>query len=494
MTRRDATAVAALVVLSVVCGAAAAGVGAAQSAPEGYVIEQAGDCREIEPLETGGTVEAFYDYRNHETHPDAADNLYSSYGTRDLQADDTSLLAVHEGTDGTSLVVVHDRLEGETNGGAAAFDVVGVPPEAAWVVRDDDYEGETNMAEFYDGNGWLGASWIWAGGRTDGGAIRGGLDDGFALTIHPAFNEDAPLYDDEEVYDPDWHGDGRIEDWVMLSGDPTDPERIRLDRAEPVTIRTGTCDKPPVTYERTANGIAATVANPAGEDGDALETLGGSSADVRFAAVELRGVDPRAGHPVDDRAAAAPELSEDVAALSHLALESGGATAGAADGGTGDGGDGTTASGDAPTATVTVDVAADWLAGTGLAVDDVAVYGTDGDGWRDLEADAREEGDRYRLEATADGLEHVAVVVPEESVSDDATERDPSAASSDGDENPDSTREGPEGGATDEPRAHEGAVLPTDANRPVLWAGAAVATVAAVILGGAWAASRRRRS
>lgn len=268
---------------------------ATASATDEYVLEQGEACHPIEPLETDGPVDAFYDYRNHETHPDTEENLYSSYGTQDLQRDDTSILMLHEGSDGLSLVTVHDRLEGDTEGGVASFEVVGVPGEAEWVVRDDEYDLPSNMAEWHSGDGWLAADWIWADARTDGGAINGGLEDAGAFTIHPAFNDDAPLADDPTIHDPDWAGDGRIDSWAFLSGDRTDPERIDLALDEPVTIRPGDCNGPSVTYERVDDEITASVE---GVDGDG----------VTLESVTLRDVDPDEATPLE-RAPGAAEAA-----------------------------------------------------------------------------------------------------------------------------------------------------------------------------------------
>ncbi len=244
---------------------------------DGYVVEQAGDCHQIEALSSSGTVEAFYDYRNHETHSEGVDRMYSSYGTEHLQEDNTSVLFLHQGTDGLSLVMIHDQVDGDTTGGVATFEISGVPAETEWVVQDDLYEGETNMVEWYDEDGWIGADWIWSEARTDGGAIQGGLNDEFAMTIHPAFNEDAALYDDEDIYDPDFHENGTIDDWEALSGDVDDPDSIDLSLEEPVTIRTGTCDDPSVSYDQPSDGdgdeLTATIEGADASDEVALQPL-----------------------------------------------------------------------------------------------------------------------------------------------------------------------------------------------------------------------------
>ncbi|MCW8172356.1 hypothetical protein D8S78_06705 [Natrialba swarupiae] len=146
------------------------------------------------------------------------------------------------------------------------FDIVGLPSESEWVVQDDKYEAETNMVEWDSGDGWAYASWIWRDARTDGGAIQGGLGDEFAVTIQPGFNEASDFHENESLHDPEWHEDGEIDSWEFLSGDADDPERFELALDEPVTIRTGACDEPSVTYDRTDDGFTASVTGVSGGD------------------------------------------------------------------------------------------------------------------------------------------------------------------------------------------------------------------------------------
>ncbi len=392
VTANRVLAVVAVLVVAGIAGVVPGGAAtpASQSAADtdGYVLEQGDVCQELEPLETDGTVHSFYDYRNHETHPDTDDNLYSSYGTQHLQEDDTSILMLHEGSDGTSLVVVHDRLGGTTAGGVVSFDVVGTPPDADWVVRDDEYDAPTNMAEWHVGDGWLGADWIWADGRTDGGAINGGLDDEFALTIHPAFNEESPFYGDETLHDPDWHGDGRIDDWQVLSGDVNDPDRIDLSLSEPVTIRTGACEAPSATYDRTDAGIVATV-----DVTDAAQPSTTSSDPVRFESITVTDVDPADGPFVLERDTDFPPTPDDREVLSELAFA-------------GDRNDGA--------ATVTFSVDADWLEDEGVDAEAVGLATVDGDGWSDADLEVRSaSSDRYQFEGTVTSLEGLTATIPQ---------------------------------------------------------------------------------
>lgn len=361
---------------------------------DSYVVEQGDQCQPIEPLSTDGTVGSFYDYRNHETHDNGTDRMYSSYGTTHLQENNTSALFLHQGTDGLSLVMVHDRLDGGTTGGVASFDIVGVPSETEWVVQDDLYDGETNMAEWHDGPGRLGADWIWSENRTDGGAIQGGLNDAFAVTVQPDFNEDAAHYENESLYDPDFHGNGTIDDWDVLSGDADDPDRTTLSSLEePVTVRTGTCDDPSMTYERTddRDGVTAHIDGAAADDRLALQPTTGTADNVTFEGVELTGIDDAGSvtfenGQVDDL----PNSPDDVESLSQLSI-SGDSTADAS-------------------ATVSFSVNATHLEEQDLDADDIALYEADGGEWSQVETTVTDRSAaEYRFSADVTSLEGLAV-------------------------------------------------------------------------------------
>lgn len=393
-------AIVALVVcgtLAGVAGSAGAATGAGATAavtppPDSYVVEQGGECQPIEPLSTDGTVESFYDYRNHETHDNGTDRMYSSYGTTHLQEDDTSALFLHRGTDGVSLVAVHDRVDGDTPGGVASFEVVGTSTETEWVVQDDLYDGETNMVEWHAGDGWLGADWIWSDARTDGGAIRGGLDGPFAVTVHPAFNEDAALYEDESIHNPDFYGNGTIDDWEVLSGSADDPDRTELSLEEPVTIRTGTCDGPSVTYDRTddGNGITASINDAAPDDRLALQPTSGTGDNVTFDSVVVSGVDGDGSVTFASRADELPAAPADVESLSGVAMS------------------GNSVGNASATVEFTVDATA--LEERGLEPEDVALYEPDGDGWVQTETTLTDESAaEYRYSAEVDSLEGAMV-------------------------------------------------------------------------------------
>jgi len=398
--------VAGMVIVGLVGGVA--GNTLAQSAPESdtYVIEQDGACQEIEPLSSEQSVEAFYDYRDHNTHPNGTDRMYSSYGTTHLQESDTSLLFLHQGTDGLSLVMVHDELDGETAGGVVTFELVGTPHDAEWAVRNDAYDGDTNRDEFETGDAWADADWGYIENRTGGGALSGGFSDPFAVTIHPAFNEDADLYDADvaEEFDDEnvtgtsgdfWDG-GELEDWHVLSGDVTNPDRYELQSLEePVTIRTGTCGGPSVASERTDDGIATTISGASVDDRTPVQPTAGTGADARFDRIDVTGVE-EATLEFENGAPADPE-GEPAAAetLSQLSV-------------TGN------SSGDA-SGTVTFSVDADELDERGLGSGDVALY-QPGDGeWNANDTDVVvASGDTYQFEAEVDSLEGLIIATQHE--------------------------------------------------------------------------------
>ncbi|TYT62495.1 hypothetical protein [Natrialba swarupiae] len=385
--------VAGLLAASAITGVAplAAGNTAQDASPESYVIEQGTYCEPIEPLQTSQTVESFYDYRNHVTHPDTdpEDRQYSSYGTTHLQEDDTSILMLHEGTDGMSLVMVHDQLHGNSSGGIVTFDIVGLPSESEWVVQDDKYEAETNMVEWDSGDGWAYASWIWRDARTDGGAIQGGLGDEFAVTIQPGFNEASDFHENESLHDPEWHEDGEIDSWEFLSGDADDPERFELALDEPVTIRTGACDEPSVTYDRTDDGFTASVTGVSGGDPITLRPSNDSNDNGSFDRIDVTGLEEDAAFSFENGQPAGTDSPHEVASLSNLTV---------------------TSDHDDVSATVAFSVSADTLEEIGYHPEDVALYATDGTEWTESNATVVDDsGGSYQFEADVDSLEALVI-------------------------------------------------------------------------------------
>ncbi|WP_265107822.1 PGF-pre-PGF domain-containing protein [Halosolutus halophilus] len=378
-------------------GTAVASTSSTVQPSDSYVLEQGGECRRIEPLQSGESIEEFYDYRNHETHPEDVERRYSSHGTTHLQEDDTSILFLHEGTNGTSLVMVHDRLGGETSGGVVTFDIVGLPSDAEWVVQDDLYDGETNMVEWYRGERYAGASWIWSESRTDGGAIRGGLDDDFAVTIHPAFNEDAEHYDNDDLHDPDYFEDGELTEWEALSGSAEDPDRTTLSMDEPVTIRTGTCDDPSVSYERTDDGISATVTGAEPDDRVAVTPTTGSNDAIEFEEVELRDVESDGSISFVNGQTDVPKTSPNgVESFTDLTITTDGGISDAA-------------------ATVSFTVNGSYLEDREIEPERVALYVQDGETWTESPTTLRDEsGDSYRFTANVTSLSTVTVAPAQE--------------------------------------------------------------------------------
>ncbi|NGM71200.1 PGF-pre-PGF domain-containing protein [Natronolimnobius sp. AArcel1] len=389
------------------------------SANDEHVVEQDGECYPIEALTSSGTVEAFYDYRNHETHPEDVDRMYSSYGTEHLQEDNTSVLFLHEGTDGMSLVMIHDQVDGDTTGGVATFEITGAPAEAEWVVQDDLYDSEENMVEWYDEDGWLGADWIWSEARTDGGAIQGGLNDDFAMTIHPAFNEDAALYDVEDIYDPDFHENGTIDDWEVLSGDSDDPDRTDLDLDEPVTIRTGSCDGPSVSYDQPGDGdtdeLTATIDGADASDEIALQPLSGTDSVATFDDITMTDVDGNGSVTFANDADGLPDTPSDIETFSSLSV--------------------TSDSLEDSSATVSFSVDADTLEEHQLSPDEVALYEADGDEWEQVPTSVTDQtGSEYRYSADISSLEGLMIGEQQEQLTDDdsADGTDSSGADDDG--------------------------------------------------------------
>ncbi|MFC4541945.1 CARDB domain-containing protein [Halosolutus amylolyticus] len=212
-------------------------------------MTQGEECVAVEPLGNGTqSVEAFYDYRTPETSP--SNYTYSSHGTTQLQADDTSNLFLYEGTEGLSLVLVHDQYDGDSPGGAATMQFDELPEEGEWVVEDDNYSddiqgGPDDVFEHNDTSSRI--TWAWADNRTDGAVFQGGLDEEFSIAIDPAFNDEADFRENP----------GSITDWDVLSATETGYERTSLDLDEPVTIQSGDCVSIGVTDLSTTETVTA---------------------------------------------------------------------------------------------------------------------------------------------------------------------------------------------------------------------------------------------
>jgi hypothetical protein len=218
---------------------------------ESRVLLRQGDRCVPVPAFTGDrTVEAFYDYRIPERFASETNGgsdpgsgpYYASFGTETLQQDGTSLLFLYDGPEGLSLVVVHDSIDGgPSDGGAATFEIDGLPDDGTWAVRDDYYldpdSGEIATTNYdnwqVDGSTHV-IDWTWGDSGTDGGAFRG-LDGAFPVTIDPAFDEAAALYGE--------HYDGTVDSWQLLVPDGAGLQRMELDTSSPVTFETGACSE-----------------------------------------------------------------------------------------------------------------------------------------------------------------------------------------------------------------------------------------------------------
>lgn len=419
-TRAGATLLAALLVASLL-GVALVPAGqnaAAQqaSAQRGsYVVEQGTQCRVITPLSGGTTAAELYEYRDHDTHD--SNYEYSSHGTTQLQRNDTSSIFLYDGPEGTSLVIVHDRLKGGTGGGAAEFEVIGLPTEAEWTVRDDDYSDEIDDV-WRHGDVWSRVAWLWAENRTDGGVVTG-LGDDFEVTIDPAFNNRQSTYDRAAI-------DGTVGAIHVLSGDVRRPDRVAMPSTdEPIVIRSGSCEDPTIQYERTQQGVPASVTNETGEavarteHGGVLATVedsGGEPAALRPPATGGNGIQydrlsvvatgaetPRGPGSAEigmriGRPPEIPESNEEAVPLSALAVD--------------------TTEGSVNDATLTFGVDTATLEEHGASINDVTVYrehaGGAGADWQ--RTTTRPVGERdgvVRFEAEAGGDGRLAVVLEE---------------------------------------------------------------------------------
>ncbi len=215
-----------LVAISILVG------GATADGHERYVVEQGDETHTVGAIvDNETTAEDFYDYRAPNTDPHAY--TYSSHGTMEYQQDDASILLLYDGPEGASLVVVHDRYREDqsegTRGGAASFEVSGLPTDGAWVVEDDDYDGQTDMF-IHDGSESE-LHWVWSTGRTDG-AVFTGIEADSEITIDPRFNEYAEL---ERRFATE---DGVISDWQLIDATDDGFDRVSLSSLEePLTIR-----------------------------------------------------------------------------------------------------------------------------------------------------------------------------------------------------------------------------------------------------------------
>lgn len=239
-----------------------------------FRLVQDGECVPLEPLSGSEPVERFYAYQlpsgkwtGDNGARDDGGPYYSSLGTDSLQRHDTSLLFLYDGPNGLSLVVVHGKIgESPNGGGSASFAISGLPDGGSWVVKDDLYlDPETGEQAATNYDRWAvdgepqRIDWTW-GGNTDGGAFRG-LGEGAEVTVDPAFNGDAALYEQ--------HYSGDVTAWQALSGSASSPERHDLDMTKPVTIAAGSCDG--TTTSPTPTETATDTPTPTEDGGGATD-------------------------------------------------------------------------------------------------------------------------------------------------------------------------------------------------------------------------------
>jgi len=230
-----------------------------QDDPEAYAVTQGDQCITLQPLGNGSqTVEEFYDYRNPETH-DGPNNVYSSYGTQELQRDDTTTMFVYEGSEGTSLVVIHERVGGDSDGGAVTMQFDGLSSNSEWAVQDDVYNGTRpggNLDEWRHSGTSARATWAYTDGRNDGGAIRGFGED---VTVTPYFNDRADFRE--------YPGD--ITEWEVVSAEGDGYNRTSLNSlTDEVSISAGGC------AELSTSTLTTSPSNPStGETVDVQATV-----------------------------------------------------------------------------------------------------------------------------------------------------------------------------------------------------------------------------
>src|SRR6056297_412585 len=238
-----------------------------------YAVTQGDRCITIQALGNGSqTVEEFYDYRNPETH-DGPNNVYSSYGTRELQRGDTTTMFVYEGSEGTSLVVLHERVGDDSDGGAVTMQFDGLDENSEWAVQDDVYNGTRpggNLDEWSHSGTAARATWAYTGSRNDGGAIRGFGED---VTVTPYFNDRADFREYE----------GDITEWEVVSAEGGEYNRTSLESmTEEVTVTAGGC------AELTAESVTTSPSNPSpGETVDVQATVQNSGVQAGTFTVEI---------------------------------------------------------------------------------------------------------------------------------------------------------------------------------------------------------------
>lgn len=129
-----------------------------------------------------------------------------------------------------SLVIIHDKAS-DGSGGEVDFQFSGLPATADFVVWDDPHDIDDRDTYSIPSLGSISVHWQWSSCCTDGGAIQGGLEEEFCITVDPNF------------IDGIGEGIGNI-GWEFITfPTPATPTLVWLDMQKPVTIRTplGVC-------------------------------------------------------------------------------------------------------------------------------------------------------------------------------------------------------------------------------------------------------------
>ncbi|MDS0282123.1 DUF7282 domain-containing protein [Haloarcula onubensis] len=226
------------------------GLGAAQQAGtagnatttgnQSYVAIQGDECTPITSFSDNESAIEYYDYRLPAEYADnpyanATGSAFGSEGTLDLQEPNGSIVFLYTDTtdNSTYLVFIHGQEANDSStGGAATFNITGLPADGDWTVRDDDYNDTSSADNWTVTDTTSNVDWIWSEAATDGG-VYSDIDNDTNVTVDPAFNEDAALFGQ--------NGNGTVETWQVLSNDSDNVTRTDLDLNESLQIAAGTC-------------------------------------------------------------------------------------------------------------------------------------------------------------------------------------------------------------------------------------------------------------